>query len=158
MLSNLVGGQGCYAVSPAGTYVWGGCYEPGSLIWRSRWTTTDGRIESRQALSVPSDPRMLTLLRRVENVDGSHAHIDVQLDLHTRFGADPSEIHSDGHGAGPFGGRGTGSWVGWRVLSRWCHRGGRSREGGARRTGAAPRRPTVSRCPRQPNPVADNLG
>lgn len=98
VLSNLVGGRGCYAVSPAGTYVWGGYYEPGSLIWRSRWTTTDGRIESREALAVPSDPHTLTLLRRVENIDGASARIDVQLDLHARFGAEPSEVHSDGHG------------------------------------------------------------
>ena len=98
VLSNLVGGQGCYAVFPEGTYVWGGYYEPGSLIWRSRWTTTDGRIESREALAVPSDPHTLTLLRRVENVDGTRAHINVQLDLHAGFGAEPSKVRSDGHG------------------------------------------------------------
>lgn len=30
---------GVYAVTPVGRYVSGGYYEPGSLIWRSRWIT-----------------------------------------------------------------------------------------------------------------------
>ena len=98
VLSNLVGGRGCYLVCPADTYVWGGYYEPGSLIWRSRWTTTDGRIESREALAVPADPRTLTLLRRVENVDGATARVEVRLDLRAEFGAAPSDIHSQGDG------------------------------------------------------------
>ncbi len=90
VLSNLVGGRGCYLVCPADTYVWGGYYEPGSLIWRSRWTTTHGRIESREALAVPSDPHTLTLLRRVENVDGATARVDVRLDLRAEFGTAPT--------------------------------------------------------------------
>ena len=33
-----LGAPGGFAVTPADTrYVWGGYYEPGSLIWRSRW-------------------------------------------------------------------------------------------------------------------------
>lgn len=98
VLSNLVGGRGCYLVCPADTYVWGGYYEPGSLIWRSRWTTTHGRIESREALAVPSDPHTLTLLRRVENVDGATARVDVRLDLRAEFGTAPNDIHSQGDG------------------------------------------------------------
>ncbi|MEP7159680.1 MAG: glycoside hydrolase family 15 protein [Dermatophilaceae bacterium] len=98
VLSNLIGGRGCYQVSPADTYVWGGYYEPGSLIWRSRWTTTQGRVESREALAVPSDPHTLTLLRRVENVDRADARVDVRLDLRAEFGAEPSRVHSDGDG------------------------------------------------------------
>ena len=98
VLANLVGGRGCYLISPADTYVWGGYYEPGSLIWRSRWTTTRGRIESREALAVPADPHTLTLLRRVENVGGATARVDVRLDLRAEFGAASSDTHSDGDG------------------------------------------------------------
>lgn len=98
VLANLVGARGCYLIAPADTYVWGGYYEPGSLIWRSRWTTTTGRIESREALAVPSDPHTLRLLRRVENVDGTTARIDVRLDLRAEFGASSSDIHSEGGG------------------------------------------------------------
>ena len=98
VLSNLVGGQGCYLLSPASTFVWGGYYEPGSLIWRSRWTTHDGRIESREALAVPADPHALTLLRRVENLDGSTTRFDVCLDLRAEFGSRDSTVHSEGDG------------------------------------------------------------
>ncbi|MEO7060113.1 MAG: glycoside hydrolase family 15 protein [Lapillicoccus sp.] len=98
VLSNLVGGRGCYVVSPAETYVWGGYYEPRSLIWRNRWTTTGGRIESREALAVPADPHTLSLLRRVENVGGATAHVDVRLDLRAQFGAAPSDAHFEGDG------------------------------------------------------------
>lgn len=98
VLSNLVGGRGCYVISPSETYVWGGYYEPGSLIWRNRWTTTSGRVESREALAVPGDPHMLTLLRRVENIDGAAADVDVRLDLRAEFGSAHSDIHSEGGG------------------------------------------------------------
>src|SRR5581483_4913875 len=41
VFSTLIGGAGVYAVTPAEpTFVWGGYYEPNSLIWRSRWVTT----------------------------------------------------------------------------------------------------------------------
>jgi alpha,alpha-trehalase len=43
VLSSLIGGAGVYAVNPAHTFVWGGYYEEGSLIWRSRWITVEGR-------------------------------------------------------------------------------------------------------------------
>lgn len=98
VLANLVGGRGCYLICPADTYVWGGYYEPGSLIWRNRWTTTRGRLESREALAVPADPHTLTLLRRVENVDGAPARVEVRLDLRAEFGTAPSDIHSEGGG------------------------------------------------------------
>jgi alpha,alpha-trehalase len=39
VFSSLVGGGGEYTVTPAGRYVWGGYYEPGTLVWRSRWVT-----------------------------------------------------------------------------------------------------------------------
>ncbi len=41
VISHLIGGDGIYAITPTDPYVWGGYYEPGSLIWCSRWVTTD---------------------------------------------------------------------------------------------------------------------
>src|SRR5690348_11919960 len=53
VFSSLIGGRGTYSVSPRGRYVWGGSYEPGTLIWRSRWTTTEQSvIECREALAL----------------------------------------------------------------------------------------------------------
>ena len=45
VFSSLLGGRGVYAVTPAEPFVWGGYYEPGSLIWVNRWTTDTGIIE-----------------------------------------------------------------------------------------------------------------
>jgi hypothetical protein len=70
VFSQLIGGGGVYAVSPnVDRFVWGGYYEPGSLIWRSRWVTTDGVVESREALAFPGDERRVVLLRRVQAID-----------------------------------------------------------------------------------------
>ncbi len=83
--AELVGGSGVYAVTPAGRYVWGGYYEPGTLIWRGRWVTGDATIECRDALAFPGRPDLLTLIRRVEAVDGD-AEVDVVLDLCADYG------------------------------------------------------------------------
>lgn len=50
-------------------FVCGDYYEPGSLIWTSRWVTTDGIIESRDVLAFPGDERRLVLLRRIRALD-----------------------------------------------------------------------------------------
>ncbi len=77
--STLIGGSGVYAVSPRGRFVWGGYYEPGSLIWRSRWVTDDHAItECREALAFPGDPSRLVLLRRVTGRTGT-ARVQVVL-------------------------------------------------------------------------------
>jgi potassium/hydrogen antiporter len=65
VLSTLVGGGGTYSVSPVGTAVWGGYYEPGTLIWRNHWITTDTVVECREALAFPGDPHRVVLLRCV---------------------------------------------------------------------------------------------
>jgi alpha,alpha-trehalase len=65
VFAELIGGSGRYAVTPAGRYVWGGYYEPGSLIWRSRWVTGDGVVECREALAFPGDRDRAVLLRRI---------------------------------------------------------------------------------------------
>jgi alpha,alpha-trehalase len=85
VFSGLLGGAGRYTVTPADPwYVWGGYYETGSLIWRSRWVG-DGRIECREALAMPADPRRAVLLRRIEAIDGA-AKVTVFLDMHAGFG------------------------------------------------------------------------
>jgi hypothetical protein len=65
VFSALIGGRGTYGVTPRDRYVWGGSYEPGTLIWRSRWVTQDGIIECREALAYPGRADYLVLLRRV---------------------------------------------------------------------------------------------
>jgi alpha,alpha-trehalase len=84
--STLIGGGGCYAVTPADPrFVWGGYYEDGSLIWRSRWITSEGVIECREALAYPGDSGTAVLLRRVEAKD-TPARVRVQLDVRAGFG------------------------------------------------------------------------
>jgi GH15 family glucan-1,4-alpha-glucosidase len=83
--SGLLGGPGRYTVAPADPWhVWGGYYEDGSLIWRSRWVGS-GRVECREALAMPADPRRAVLLRRIEALDGA-ARVTVFLDLRAGYG------------------------------------------------------------------------
>ncbi|MBV9923145.1 MAG: glycoside hydrolase family 15 protein [Pseudonocardia sp.] len=82
----LVGGRGLYVIRPHDRYVWGGSYESGSLVWRTRWVTTDGVIECYQALAFPGAADRVVLLHRVEVTDG-----DAQLDLLLRPRADHDE-------------------------------------------------------------------
>jgi GH15 family glucan-1,4-alpha-glucosidase len=88
IFSTLVGGCGAYAIVPAARCVWGGHYEPGTLIWRNRWVTEDNDIiECRDALARPAGPRRLVLLRRIEAREGT-AHMRVLLDARAGFGAE----------------------------------------------------------------------
>jgi alpha,alpha-trehalase len=83
--SALLGGPGRYAVTPADPwYVWGGYYETGTLIWRSRWVGAS-RTECREALAMPADPDRVVILRRIEAVDGP-AKVNVRLDIRAGFG------------------------------------------------------------------------
>ncbi len=78
---NLLGGPGRCTLTPQGRFVWGGYYEPGSLIWRNRWVTgSDGIVECREALSRPASPRSAVLLRQVQARSGT-ARLDVALDV-----------------------------------------------------------------------------
>ena len=81
----LIGGRGGYAVTPRGRHVAGGHYEEGTLIWRSRWVTTEGVIECREALAFPGEPDRLVLLRQLIAVDGP-ARVRVVLDPHAEYG------------------------------------------------------------------------
>jgi alpha,alpha-trehalase len=86
VFSALIGGSGVYAISPADRFVWGGYYEQGSLIWRSRWITdADTIIECREALVFPGDPHRLVLLRHVIACTGTAR---VRVTLQPRAGYD----------------------------------------------------------------------
>ena len=89
LFAGLIGGGGAYAVAPEGRYVWGGHYEEGTLIWRSRWVTEDGIVECREALALPGRPDRAVVLRRVQAVSGP-ARVRVLLDLRCDFGRRPA--------------------------------------------------------------------
>ncbi len=123
VFSTLIGGAGCYAITPQGRYTWGGYYSQRSLIWNSRWVTTDGIIESREALALPADPHVITILRRILLLEGSAA-IDAVLDVRAAFGADAmreTRRASDGTWTGHSG----PIWFRWAGVPN-AHRGGAS--------------------------------
>ena len=75
-----------YAVTPEEPrFVWGGYYEDSTLIWRSRWITSSGFTECREALAYPGDPYTTVVLRRVVALEGP-ARVRVVLDLRAGFG------------------------------------------------------------------------
>jgi GH15 family glucan-1,4-alpha-glucosidase len=88
VFSSLIGGSGAYAITPSERHVWGGYYEPRSLIWRSRWVTPDATIECREALALPSRPERAVVLRQLHAVRGT-ALVDVLLSPRGQFGAHP---------------------------------------------------------------------
>jgi len=86
VFSALIGGAGGYAVTPKARFVWGGYYERGTLIWRSRWVTVDNAvIECREALALPARADRAVVLRRVL-ARGDTAHVDVVLNPRGDFG------------------------------------------------------------------------
>ena len=85
VFSALIGGDGIYAVTPAHTFVWGGYYEDGSLIWRSRWITASGVTECHEALAFPGDQDRVVVLRRIVARD-CPTEVEVLLDLRAAFG------------------------------------------------------------------------
>lgn len=91
VFSTLVGGDACYAITPCeARHVWGGYYEPGSLIWRSRWILAGGGvIECREALAFPGEEHRALLLRRVLAVRGT-ARVRVLLEPRAGFGGHPN--------------------------------------------------------------------
>jgi GH15 family glucan-1,4-alpha-glucosidase len=111
VFSSLIGGAGAYAVTPRDRYVWGGYYEPGSLIWHSRWVTGDATIECREALAMPSSLDRAVILRRITAVRGT-ARVTVVLSPRAEYGEAP--LHglrlSD---AGVWSGRLGDSHVAW---------------------------------------------
>jgi hypothetical protein len=99
VFAGLIGGGGAYAVTPRGRHVWGGFYEPGSLLWRSRWVTTHAIVECREALALPARPDRAVLLRRIEVREGCE-RIGVELSLRGDYGRRlPDEVERDVDGA-----------------------------------------------------------
>jgi hypothetical protein len=98
LFCSLLGGGGRYDVHPGGRFVWGGYYEPGGLIWRSRWVTEDAIVECREALALPARPDRAVVLRRVIAQRGT-ARVAVGLDVRSAFGSRPCrELRRDGDG------------------------------------------------------------
>lgn len=85
VFSRLIGGVGEYSVTPSDRYTWGGSYEDGTLIWRSRWITNSSIIESHEALAMPGDLHRVVVLRRVKAVK-NQARVAVVLDVRAGFG------------------------------------------------------------------------
>ena len=96
VFSGLLGGRSAYAVTPRDPrFTWGGHYERGSLVWRSRWVTTDSVVECREALAYPGDRERAVLLRRVEPVLGA-GRVQVVLHLRAGFDAHPMAVRRTG--------------------------------------------------------------
>jgi alpha,alpha-trehalase len=110
VFSGLLGGRGVYGVTPEDPWhVWGGYYEDGSLIWRSRWVGSS-RTECREALAMPADPHRAVILRRVVAVDGP-ARVNVLLDVRAGFGRSRMTGLSRTHGC--WTGRSGRIWFRW---------------------------------------------
>ena len=123
LFGTLVGVSGRYAVGLLERYTWGGYYEDGSLIWRSRWTTAGGAVvECRTALALPADPERAILMHRVRGLHGT-ARVRARLEPGAGW---------DSHGTSSAGLEGPGVWV-WREggrHARWaCGEGARIAEG-----------------------------
>jgi GH15 family glucan-1,4-alpha-glucosidase len=114
VFSSLIGGAGVYAITSRGRSVWGGYYERGSLIWRSRWVTSDATIECREALALPSHPDRAVILRRVVALTGT-ACVDVVLNPRGDFGHDALHKLSK---------RDDGVWIGELEDAHMCWTGG----------------------------------
>lgn len=99
VFSALIGGPGNYAVRPEDPwFVWGGYYEDGTLIWRSRWISSSGIIECREALAFPGDADRAVLLRRIVARD-TPVRMLVGLNACAGFGAHRmADHHRDEHG------------------------------------------------------------
>ena len=96
LFSALIGGQGSYTVGPADPFVSGGCYDDASMIWTSRWTTSSGTTQCRDALAYPGDQHRAVVLRRIRAVDGPSSF---NVTLHPRgdYDSDPmTDLHRHG--------------------------------------------------------------
>ena len=114
VFSSLIGGSGTYSITPQDRFVWGGYYEPGSLIWNSRWVGGGATIECREALARPSGADRAVILRRVIARQGA-ARVSVCLDPRGGFGEEPVRKLSR---------RDDGAWTGELDGMRICWTGG----------------------------------
>lgn len=110
VFSALLGGRGAYVVQPVEPFVWGGHYEPRSLIWRNRWVTTSGIVECREALRYPGDKDRPVLLRRI--LAEHDCTVYIELEAHAGFGAHDAVIHGRDSG-GRWTIRSGALWLRW---------------------------------------------
>ncbi len=122
VFADLLGGRSGYQVAPSGRFVWGGYYEPDSLIWRNRWVTEGGFVECRDALRYPAEAERAVLLRRVIAI-GAPATIEVELRPRSDYDRYPLTDLRQRHGS--WTGRVGGTHLRWQ-----CGTGARSREDG----------------------------
>jgi alpha,alpha-trehalase len=120
IFATLAGGTGVYSVTPRGNFVWGGYYETNSLIWRSRWVTTEGVVECREALAYPADRHRVVLLRTVHALDGA---ADVVVTLRPRGNYDAVGMTDPRHERGIWTSRCGELYLRWS-----CGAGARHRE------------------------------
>jgi GH15 family glucan-1,4-alpha-glucosidase len=97
VFASLIGSEGFFTVGPSEPFTWGGHYEQGTLIWQSRWVTTSGIIQSRDAFVFPGRRDRAVLLRRV-TATGGDAAVAVHLHPSTDYGRS-----TDGHWSGQHG-------------------------------------------------------
>jgi GH15 family glucan-1,4-alpha-glucosidase len=117
--SSLLGGRGAYRVTPIERFVWGGSYEPGTLIWRSRWVTQNSIIECHEALALPARTGELVLLRRLHAIQGT-ARVEIALHLRGEYDRAPMDrlrLDADGRWHGRTG-RLHFSWGGAQAARR----------------------------------------
>ena len=88
VFTSLIGGDSFYAVTPTERFTWGGYYEAASLIWRSRWVTTAGVIECREALAFPGSSDRAVILRQVRSPEAAQ-QVDIHLAPTAGFDRDP---------------------------------------------------------------------
>jgi hypothetical protein len=110
VFASLVGGPGVYTVTPDCRFVWGGSYEPGGLIWRSRWVTTGAIVECREALAFPGDPSRAIVLRRVL---GLHGRAPMHFRLAVKPGFGGNRLRDLNAGKGWWSARADGLYVRW---------------------------------------------
>ncbi len=129
LFASLIGGEGTYAVTPIGRYVWGGYYEEPGLIWCNRWVSDDDSIaECRDALALPSSLDHAVIIRRITAVSGP-ARMRIVLDLRADFGRRGGHARHEDDGswlitAGEIHAR----WIGGEKASPQRRRGGTALE------------------------------
>ncbi|MDQ0028656.1 glycoside hydrolase family 15 protein [Arthrobacter bambusae] len=99
VFASLIDGPGAFAVTPLNPrYVWEGHYDDGTLIWNSRWVTTDGIVECREALAMPGDPSTAVLMRCIRVISGN-APVRVVLQPKPGFGRERLDLSKEDDGA-----------------------------------------------------------
>ncbi len=86
VFSRLLGGAGGFSVTPTcAPRVSGGFYEPGTLIWHHRWSTSTGELQCHDSLAYPGEDDRAIILRRIEACDSAQ-EVEVSLAPRANFG------------------------------------------------------------------------